>query len=852
MITFKLPNGVKVVQQKQKDSKAAALMYLFHVGSVNEPPRLSGVSHFLEHMIFKGTERFPGNALTRKIQEIGGDPNAFTSFEMTAYIAEFSHDKFGPGILDLWLDALQFPRFESTDFKTEKKVVIEEIKMKLDMPGRRSWDLLREMMFKKHRYGMEVKGYEDTLNPMQPEDMRGYWADYYRPDNCTLLIVGDYESERLFDMVGETLTGWRATAPMVRDEPEVEPPQTQPRMVSHYSDIQQAYIKLGFHGPTFADPHTIPLALAFDILSSGRASRLHQSLVQTGACVKAGMDQTIAGLYPGMFEATLVCSPDKIDTAMSVFSRELRRFMEEGPDAQELTRVKNSAIRNHLLALEGPMHQAIEMAMFDICGCLEDYGEMLDRIQAVTAGDVKEALTRFIAPDSANLLLYLPEAMRGAGLEKTYPASRLPELLGAGRTSATSKAPRSLDRTVMDGGAVLIRDHFNRLPLFACCMEFKGGVIEENRAIAGGTALFVNGMMRARLGDGRLVVQALEELGASMSPMVDQESFGFIVSGLKANFSRIMDIVTQFLAAPTLDQEAFELERINALARLKSEKDNLFLYASRMFQQGYYGDHPFGLPETGFEESVQGLELRDLQERIASMLHPSRAVLAFSGSYSASAAMTAAQAVLDALPSRKAVPLVVPAFSAPQRFTRSEFFLNKQQVNFVMGFPAPPVTAPEQFGMKLLSAALSASGNRFWTILRDEKGLCYVAFAHYVGGSTIGHMEIYVGTSPDREREAIDTVVQLLDDYRRESVDMEELNTAKEMICGGYLRSMEHTLNRASRLTAAEVAGLPIEYTLTYPDRIRAFTPEQYAALKKRILSTDRGFLAVVKPPVRE
>lgn len=848
MDSLYLPNGTKALFKRQPGSNAAAVLFAFNVGSVNEQPHLRGVSHFLEHMMFKGTKRFPRNALSNEIQAMGGDPNAFTTFEMTAYIAEVPREQFNAKLFDLWLDALRFPQFQDLAFETEKKVVLEEISMKLDSPARRTWDLLRELIFTKHRYGVEIKGYPETITPLTPNDMRGYWAQYYRPDNLTIIITGDFELSWLKELLTETVVPWQIKESLIRDEPEPEPEQREPLVKVYYADVNHVYVKLGFRGPTFGSRHQLPLNFALDALASGRSSRLYQALVAKGIAQSVSFTASIAGRDPGMLDLSVLCSIPKLPEVFKVVGHELNRFLEQGPTEQEVAKLKNHYEKDFISTNEDAMGLGMTIAMFESSGEVTRFDSYLEDVEAVSPRAVIGSAATYLRPESAALLLYAPNEARSEGYEQLYQPQFLASLLTQKAAVAKPTSPREFTRITLNAGPSVLCDRFPRWPIFCAAVAFQGGLREESYAHAGMTSLLLNVLLRASDDTGQPLTTKLEELGGSLYPLVDLDYCGFFLTGLTKNFTPVMELLAAILGSKAVTPENLLLEQANTIARIRREQDNLPLLTTRFFRRGYYRNHPYGIPHPGTLESIPIITSAMLEDWRARVLNRNRAYFAFSGRYELTAAIEAADQMTLKFNARMPPAIVQTEVEPFITLKRETMMRDKHQANFILGFPGPAGVSPERYGMSVLTTDLSAFGNKMWRIMRDEKGLCYLSYAANVFGRDCGHTEIYVGTSPDREEEAVQTILEILTEWRDEEVDGQEFARAKAVLKGRALRAFESVQPRIASLLVAEAHGLSEDHLYRYAQKIERVDLETYQRLRREYIKPEQGFLAVVKP----
>lgn len=400
-----LPNGLTVVMEVMPHVQSASCGFLVRTGSRDEPPELAGVSHFLEHMMFKGTARRSWEQINVEFDEMGSYYNAYTSKDRTFYYGWVqSRDLYRQ--MDLLADMMR-PTLPADQFELEKKVVLEEIAMsKDDLPSMAS-DFLHERMCAGTPLAWPVLGYEGTIQGMSRGDMREYWARRYAPNNLILVVAGDIEPPEVLRAAKRLCGGWEKVDHL---GPDRQPPGFDAGTASEQTDrFRQQAVLLAFPSISAIDPLWETAEAAAAILG-GENSRFYWNIVQKGISTRSGafhdeyQDMGIAVLFG-------LCEPDRCEELLEAMHEQTRGLTEQGPEDKELQRVKNLRRTSLANESEAPFYRLGQLADdMDYRGRPRPAEDRLAAVDAVSAESVVEYLRRFVLPGRGYLASVGPRA----------------------------------------------------------------------------------------------------------------------------------------------------------------------------------------------------------------------------------------------------------------------------------------------------------------------------------------------------------------------------------------------------------------------------------------------------------
>ena len=409
-----LANGLRVLSAPDHSSPTVSIQVWYHVGSKDDPQNRSGFAHLFEHIMFKSTKNMKSEMMDRLTEDVGGFNNAFTQDDVTVYY-EVVPSNYLETLIWAEADRLSGLNVDDPNFKSERDVVKEEYRQSVLAPpyGRFEY-LLQEKSFVEHPYKRPTIGSIENLDAASLKDVQEFHATYYRPDNATLIVVGDFEPAQLDAWVDKYF------APIAKPErplPRVqvkEPPRKSEIRVTEYGHNDLPAVGLTYLTPREADPDADALRVADAILSAGESSRLYNSLVynqQLAAEVNSGYESREDA---SLFVLTAVLSEGKkAEDAEKSLLVEIKKLQDTPVSAAELEKAKNQLITNQLHQRETSNGRALALGEAAVLrGDPARVNTDFARLQAVTAADIQRVMKKYFTDSNRLVLYYLPEAMK--------------------------------------------------------------------------------------------------------------------------------------------------------------------------------------------------------------------------------------------------------------------------------------------------------------------------------------------------------------------------------------------------------------------------------------------------------
>ena len=418
-----LSNGLKVILLENHKAPLTTFQVWYRVGSRNEAWEKTGMSHMLEHMMFKGTEKFGPEEYSRIIQENGGNSNAFTSRDYTAYYATLNSDRVQV-VMDLESDRMQNLVLREEDFKTERMVVMEERRLRTeDNPISYLHEQLEATAFQIQPYHWPIIGWMEDLARLTLEDLKTYYKTYYNPVNAFLVVVGDFKRENLLPKIEKAFGSIRKGVDPDQKK-ALEPEQTGERRVTLKKEAQLPYLAMGYRVPNLREPDSYALEVMATILSEGKSSRLHQSLVREKRLVfSADADYSLLSRDPSLFYLAANPLPGKdVAEIEKALDQEVERLRKEPVGERELEKAKNQLEASFVFAQDSLFYQAMLLARYEISSGWRALDDYLPSIRKVSPEDIQRVAKRYLVPEYRTVGILVPLPPREGKPAPTGPA----------------------------------------------------------------------------------------------------------------------------------------------------------------------------------------------------------------------------------------------------------------------------------------------------------------------------------------------------------------------------------------------------------------------------------------------
>lgn len=846
-----LENGLTVLLVEQRTVPVATFWVWYRVGSRNETPGFTGISHWVEHMLFKGTPTHPKGTLTRYIDRLGGRWNAFTWKDFTAYHEVLPAEHMDVAVR-LEADRMANTIMDPAEVDSERTVIISEREGNENYPAY----LLREEVdaaaHKVHPYRIPVIGWKDDLRVIARDDLVHHYRAFYHPNNAIAVAVGAFDAEIALESIRRAFGGIPSgpTPPAVRArEPQQE---GERRIVLRRPGGATPYLHVAYHVPAASHPDLPALLVAdgllsgfksivpFDQVGGGRSSRLYRALVETGLASDVS-SSLIPSTDPTLFRVTAtVRTGADIGAVEERALEEVARLIREPAGAAELTKVRKQAKAQMVFTRDGVFRIAMGFGAFAVVDAPDAFESLLSRIDRVTADDVMRVAGAYFTERNRTAGWYLPESSatphhpaRLAAAAASQAAVRPEIFFMQPRVQVTSVpiTPETVTRAELDNGLVALIKETRGTGLVAVHGYVKAGAMFDGPH--SGRSRFVAAMLQR--GTTRYSSQDLAErldgMGASLAVRADMEAAAVGLRALAEDAAEALRLLGEVLMHPAFPAEEIEKARGELLTSVRVGMQDTRHMAERTFRRLLYpAAHPYRHIPEGEESVIASVARDDLTAFHRGHYRPEATVLAVVGDVHAADVLDTLGQVFASWPRQGAwtLPPVPAVPGAPGPLRGEHRMEGKVQSDIVLGAPGVARTDPAYYETMMANLILGQIGmmGRLGDRVRERQGMAYYAFSELRAGLLAGPWLVRAGVNPANEQAAVDGILTEIQRFQDGGAGDEELADAREFLIGSLAVRMETNPGMAQMLADIELFALGLDYLVRYPQLIRGIARE--------------------------
>jgi zinc protease len=833
-----LENGLIIIVREDHSAPVVSVQAWCMAGSIHEGKWLgAGLSHVLEHMLFKGTTTRPGSRIDQEVQEAGGYMNAYTSFDRTVYHIDVPATGTRTAI-DVLCDIMQHATLPDDELARELDVIRREMDMGQDDPNRRASRRLFETAYTRSPYRFTVIGYPDIFGELKPDDIRGYYAEKYAPNNVFYVLAGDVRKDEVIAQIRTAYEKTKARALPSVVLPE-EPKQTAAREIVEEAPIELGHFHFAWHIPEVRHPDMPALDVLAVLLGCGRSSRLYQQVREKKGVVHHVDAWTYSPGNPGLFGMSAIVDADKFTAARDAMLAEVEKMKTSPVTAGELGKAVKQFIAATLAARKTMEGQAQNLGGNWLAANDLNFSERyLAAVKRVRPDDLLHVAREYLTAENRTLYTLLPDG--------TAPKVSV---------SVVEKTEHAIQKFVFPNGLRLLVKEDHRLPFVEYRAMFQGGVLAETMENNGISQLTSRMLLKGTSHrSARDIATEIETVGGSIDSYGGNNSFGVNLETMSSDFATGLDLLADVLLNPVFPADALEREREVQIADISADKDNLLKSASLAMRHALFGNIGYGLDSTGREEAVAKLKAASLKLFHKKLAVPNNCVLAIYGDMETAEVKSAVEKhfghwkaggkfELPTSHSDKSRAGIQPPISNRVTETR-----DKKQAVVVIGFPGTTMHDEDRYALEMIQESCSDLGSRLFLRIREQLGLAYYVGAQHFAGLVPGYFAFYAGTEPSKAAQVEQEILKEAELLRTEGLTAEELKRAKAKLIGQKKIARQDLGHLASTTTLDELYGLGYQRAELDDAKYEAVTLAQIKAAAQKYLKPDALVVAVVKP----
>ncbi len=845
-----LPNGLTILLCESPIAPVAEIQLWAKVGSADERPFESGLAHFHEHMLFKGTERRAVGAVAGDVEGAGGRINAFTSFDVTCYHATLPSDKLEAGV-DVLTDALLHSTFVPEEIDREIEVVLEEIRRSEDSPTQVLGQAVFAECYREHPYRAPILGTRESVESFNRERIQAFYERWYTPENLLAVAVGDFDAARLI----EQLTAAFQDRPRghVERSRTAEPPQAERRIVLCEQPFERVNMELAYPGVTLSDPDCAIIDLLAFILGNSESSRLNRNVKERDGLVDRIDAYSYTPMDPGMTSVSIGTDAKRALDSIAAAVREIERLRVEAVSVEELERARINFLASEHFERESVTGMAQKLGSFHTtAGDYREEARYLERIRNATPEDLLRVARQYLAPEQMTVGAVLAEA-GAAQLDHASIDAAIAR--GTQQTTRSFAVParqpmqHEIHSYEMINGAQLYVMPRRSVPVVAARAAFLGGTLAEDETNAGITSFLSSTWLRGTKSHSTAdFARTAENLAADVDGFSGRNSLGATLECPVEALDSALELFSELLLEPAFDREEIERERSDTLAAIERREDHLSQLAFQLFADTHFQSHPYRLPALGSAESVRRFDANALRAHHARLIRGENMAIAVVGDVDPDRVAARFSARLAAIPSGGFEAPCPPLEDAPREIREAELRKDRAQAHLVIGFRGVTIADPDRFALEVVVQLLAGQGGRLFLELRDRRSLAYAVSAHNTEGIAPGYFTVYIATAPEKLDEARAGMFEELEKLVQQAPSDEELERAKRYLIGGHAIGLQRNAAHAGLISLNARYGLGPDADHAFPEQVAAVGKEEILRVVRRIIDLNAYTLAVVRP----
>ena len=855
-ISYKLDNGMEVILKEKHGSPMIASVIFVKSGSKYESKYENGITHFLEHLLFNGTSSLSREDIDGSIRDLGGYINAFTRKDMTAFMVLMPNQYIDYG-LTVQIDMLFNSLIIEEELSKERKVVIEEIKSSADSPGSAAYDFFNQVAYAGTPYNRKVLGYESFISNIPKEAIVQYWKSSYRPDNMTALIIGDFETDKMKEVVAKILGKAKADQPVmdstqinniINNDKEIESEVkdysiTGQTIVDTTANVKSTYINFSFNAPHFTDSAYLPMDLLSKYLAMDDISPLKTAL-KSGATPLADEVSVSLETYEefSRFEISVITSnADNRDQIIDIILNQVTNISKYNADNEVIEGIKISTKTSEIYYSDKLHYYAFIIAPMMMTAGWDYIQEYPELINTVNWEDCKKAaeiwldnpnyIATVVKPNPEGVEGFTPRSLAVEEVISHFDSVKFDrynlvdkEKINYPQTDSVNfelveKAEYHRE-TLHNGLTVIVKSHPDSR-VFALNVlgkdrtanepDGKGGITDfMNRCIEKGTVTR----------NSFELTRDLSKIGANITlydnpwiPFDDRyttRQYSFMKFETIDDFAeKGFHLFTEMILYPSFDSIEVENVRQQMMGILGRNSVSPRKVARNLFYSTLFDNSSFARPIMGTMRSVGSITVEDLKDYHAKFYSPENMIISIVSNKPISEVMS--------MVNRRFGSLVPSGFAGNVAQEPEPLFeiksahsdLDKEQISIYLGGTLPGASSEDAPALIIANSILSS---RLYLNLREKDGLAYSVGAGARFDKDFGWYYSVIGTGYENYQKAVDGILLQIDKLKYDGPEIQEINKARNQIWGRLMSAKLSNINQAYYLCRDEYLGRPIPY----------------------------------------
>jgi len=836
---FLLDNGQTVIIKEVRSNPIVTMDTWIKTGSINEDDSNNGVSHFLEHLFFRGSKNHAPGEFDKLLEAKGGITNAATSKDFTHYYITIP-SKYFDEAMELHADMLINPLLPRKELEKERKVVLEEISKDDNSPQKVVYDNLVSMIYSEHPYKRKVIGKRSIIETIHRDDIMAYYNKWYSPSNMITVVVGDVDTNSALEKVKKEFSANTRKAEKVLYSKE-KPLNQQKRKVE-YLDAQSGYMLIGFRGVDINNNDSYALDVLATILGDGRTSVFYKN-IKDKLQLAFSIEASNSGFRDdGIFYVSANFTPDKLEKLESQIFKDIADVQQNGVTEAQVNLAKNIIERDTYYQRESISNIAQEIGYVMVTsGDLRVYDCYVDNIKKVTPQDVKRVAQKYLGQEKSAISIVLPKVSEEKKVSNISTQVGEPVLLK--QNGDTQKYKLSNNSTL-----ILTPNTSNKI--IALSLYAKGGNFIESKY--GISSIMASTLLKGtKKYSSQELAEILEDNGIKISPSVRSDAFILSVLTTEQQYEQTLNLISEIVNNATFTEYELDKVKREKLQHIKKSRDLPVNLAVEGYKNMLFENSPYTNSTVLLEKNIPQISRDDVVAYYKKIFTPENIVVSINGNVDKDLTVKYFSTMFE---DKGSSPISFNSYKSKIR----PIEVAKKDIKTVastntdwifLAWQTAGLDDKKDYAtLKVIDSLLGTGmSSRMFKNLRDQEGLAYQLGSGYSANALRGAFVVYIGTNPDTYDKAIEGLWKEINSLKNEFVGTKELQEAKDKLIGHYILSMETNMEKAATIGWFDVAASDFTFTDEYSELINSVSESDIMRVANKYFGSNNYVMSVVK-----
>lgn len=826
-----LDNGLTVLTSILPSSPVVSVYALVKTGSATEGTYLgTGISHFLEHMLFKSTDHRAVGEIASQIQAVGGSINASTGKDYTIYTITVPLEALDKAI-EILSDMISHTKIDDQETDKERAVIFNEMRLHNDDPDTRLSDLMYAQVYIKHPYHHPIIGYPDLLSKVSADDLRQYYKIHYAPNNTIISIAGNVKVDQVMAKIQQHLGPYERQVETLRDLP-LEPFQQRQKYVETEYPTDLTRIVIAYKSVSISDQDLYALDVLANILGQGESSRLYQHVLKERSLVYSINAYNYTPIDRGIFgiEATLDWA--HLDSTKQAISKDIECIKKKGVSLKELNKAKKQVESDYIFGNQTTSSVAYSRAVDEaFTGDFNFSLNYIEEIKKVTTDDIIRAAKKYLNDSNQTTVVLKPQHTSTSSV-----------------TQKMDYVSGDIEKYVLNNGLTVLLKRNTYFPLVSIQLALKAGLREEIEEMNGVSKITSMLWLKGTKSKTSQEISTLTEtLGMNLNSFSGKNSMGLSLDCLSEDVLTAVNVLEDVVKNPIFpDSEIAQAKSLMA-ADLKKRDDDVGRYTGKMMRELLFQTHPYRLDEGGSAESLANINREHIAGFYQKYVQPSNLVLSIIGDFDSAQMLDVLKKKFESIPDHKVTfgDFTEDGIIHPRE---KSVAMKKEQAMVMLGFHAPNLFSQDRFGVEVLTNILGSSfSGRLFSKIREELGKAYTLGGNYVPGIDAGFVYFYVLTTNQNVEKVVSLLKSEIQKIQSEPISDQELHDIQHYLKGNYKDDLQTNAALNFVVSLDELYGLGFNEYQHYAQHIDAVSSEDVKRLAQTYLDLSKSVVVITQ-----